>query len=111
SPLSKAQDELEKLNALQQAGLINDNQRALAVAGLAKQFDNLGDSIRSPQALIEGSAAAFSAITQAGNAGSDNPSERIKAAIDRQTDIQRLQLEEARKVSDALADGFIRQAV
>jgi hypothetical protein len=112
-PLDKIGIEMGKLDSARDNKLITEDQRTLGIADLYKKsgIDNLSDrTIQTPQALIEGSAAAYSAVTQAGQERED-PSTRVQAAIARHIEISKLQLEESRKIADALANGIMTQAV
>lgn len=110
-PLSKADVAYRRINELHKLGKINADEQALAVGNLAKQFLNLGNSAKLPSALIEGSAAAFSAIARHESSGnSGDVGQQIKAGIEVQKEIQKRQLVVAEQIRDALKDNGFKQA-
>lgn len=107
APLEKFRDALDEITELEEQGLINANEKALAIA---KQVDELEKAAKleqkAPEALEAGTNAAFEAIAkfQREMASGQSPQQRVEDLVKEQTEIQRQQLLAAQQTAQAVSN-------
>lgn len=114
TPLERFANDIRRIrNAMQFAG---DRAGVLAQAQAFEQLAATAPNVNSlalPVALAEGSQAAGSAITQAiraAAAGNEDPQERVRRVLEVTQEIERRQLDYARRLAEALERQNVAQA-
>ncbi len=107
SPIDKAQEEMARLQEMFRAGLLTLDQYDLAMMKVGQDLEKAAGSmpeVHGAGALEQGSSAAVAAVNAAimNDQGSNDPQERVRAAIARLETVEQDNLREARGIRRAL---------
>jgi hypothetical protein len=110
TPMQAFADKYRKLNDMVMAGAISWNTYSRGVMGAVKQLEDAHQlsSLAMPQAMLQGSSETANKIAQAQVADDrryrESPQDRIKRILEQSLDIEKRQLEEAKRLAAAAAN-------
>jgi tape measure domain-containing protein len=107
-PLTDFDEQIGKMKTLLDAGVIGEGERgwnayALGVMKAVEALEKANGALtgdKSPEALLQGSAAAFSAINRFNQQGARDPQQRILDALIRAQEIEKEQLRVAKEIAE-----------
>jgi hypothetical protein len=109
TPIERAREAMAELNDVWNEGGITTETWERSAARIMGDLERSGAlELSAPAALLEGSAAATSAINAARRMGSSDPAARTIAAIDHHRRVDEAMALDARRIAEALTGGIIR---
>jgi hypothetical protein len=114
TPLEKMKVKIEKLQQLMKLGAISQETYVRNLGKVAMDPEAILKSVedKHPAAVQFGTQEAFKLIAEHQERGArgNDPVKRLKGAIDLQTAIQKAQLDQARRIEEAIKQGKIKVA-